>query len=605
MKTAEKTTPELIIAGGEMGERIRNFDWSTTPLGDPASWSQSLKTSISICLNSNFPIALYWGKDLTLIYNDAWSPIPGKKHPWALGQPAKKVWPDIWNDIEPQFIKAFNGEPGGSTDALLPMQRHGYIEECYFDFTFTPVHGESGKIEGIFNAVIETTYRILNESRSNFLNELTFFLTPAKTKEEVFAKLESFFRKNNKQVPFAFICAERNGQFDLIGSTHDAITGSILKKPFPFDKLTSSEGIIFIDDLGEYLTEIPKGYWPEEPKEAVMIPLVDSGGKLTEVIVCGINARRRYDEAFEAFFASVSNIISKTLNVLTTLAEERKRAEAFAEIDKAKTLFFSNISHEFRTPITLMLGPLEELLNRAAVHFDNSDRQNLEVTHRNSLRLLKLVNSLLDFSRIESGRHKATYVLTDICTYTKSLASNFRSVIEKAGLQFEVDTDAFIQPLYIDREMWEKIVFNLLSNAFKYTLSGKITISLSVDGDNALLTVEDTGVGIPESELPRMFERFHRVQSNAGRTYEGTGIGLSLIKELVQLHSGTISVESEEGKGSRFKVSIPFGKDHLPLNQVQETDNGLNDIISDAYVEEAVTLLGSNPDAGEPQTIRY
>src|SRR5689334_20150815 len=161
--------PDFLSGGGEMGERIRNFDWSKTSIGIPENWDESLKTSVSICLNSNFPIALYWGEELTLLYNDAWSSIPGNKHPLALGKPAREVWVDIWKEIEPEFKKAFDGIPGGSKGALLPMQRHGYTEECYFDFTFTPVRAANGKVKGVFNAVIETTYQVINERRNNFL----------------------------------------------------------------------------------------------------------------------------------------------------------------------------------------------------------------------------------------------------------------------------------------------------------------------------------------------------------------------------------------------------------------------------------------------------
>ncbi|HEY1054905.1 MAG TPA: ATP-binding protein, partial [Emticicia sp.] len=204
--------------------------------------------------------------------------------------------------------------------------------------------------------------------------------------------------------------------------------------------------------------------------------------------------------------------------------------------------------------------------------------------------LLKLVNTLLDFSRIESGRHQAHFVPTDISAYTKNLASNFRSVMEKAGLELIVEEGTIKEPVYLDKQMWEKIVFNLLSNAFKYTLKGRVTISLSTHGPNILLSVEDTGVGIPAKELPHMFDRFHRVQNTAGRTHEGTGIGLSLVKELVQLHNGEISVESKEDVGTKFTVSIPIGKSHLPATQIQETTDYI-DTISNVYVDEATSFL--------------
>jgi signal transduction histidine kinase len=179
-----------------------------------------------------------------------------------------------------------------------------------------------------------------------------------------------------------------------------------------------------------------------------------------------------------------------------------------------------------------MLGPLEDLLNGAQSHLTDEEKDKIETTHRNSMRLLRLVNNLLDFSRIEAGRAKAQFQLTDISTFTRDLAGGFRSAIENAGLYFNVNCEHIVQPIYVDRTMWEKIVLNLLSNAFKYTLTGGITVSLSVKNNNAELSICDTGVGIPHEELPNLFQRFHRVQNVTGRTHEGTGIGLSLVSDL-------------------------------------------------------------------------
>ncbi|MBV9962738.1 MAG: PAS domain S-box protein [Parafilimonas sp.] len=598
--------PDFLSGGGQMGERIRNLDWSKTPLGDPENWDQGLKTSVSICLNSNFPIALYWGEELALIYNDAWSPIPGNKHPWALGRTAKEVWKDIWAEIEPEFKKAFEGIPGGSKDALLPMQRHGYIEECYFDFTFTPVRAANGKIEGIFNAVIETTYRILSERRSNFLNNLSVALTSAHTQEKVFEIFNEFLKQNNNPVSFAFFYADNDGSPKLFAATDS--NGIKLNKPFPFKDVSEEKKIHLIKNIREYLKEVPKGYWKEEPVEAVILPITDLNEKVSHYIICGLNARRRYDEDYKSFFQSVIHIVTKIINTIFSLEEERKRAETLEELDKAKTIFFSNISHEFRTPLTLMLGTLEEVLKDEITAEENLQR--LEITHRNAMRLLKLVNTLLDFSRIESGRQKGNFAPVDLGSFTKNLTANFESIVEKAGLNFNVEINAINQAVYVDKSMWEKIVFNLLSNAFKYTLDGSITIRLFSKDDTVVFEVEDTGVGIPEKELPHMFERFHRVQNIVGRTYEGTGIGLSLIKELVQLHKGTVSVRSQEGKGSCFSVKLPFGKEHLPEDQIGFVQTEIESSLPNIYIDETTSLLDdaqaksfSDINDNEPLTI--
>lgn len=207
------------------------------------------------------------------------------------------------------------------------------------------------------------------------------------------------------------------------------------------------------------------------------------------------------------------------------------------------------------------------------------------------MRLLRLVNNLLDFSRLEAGKSKAKYQLTDIAAYTENIASSFRSVIENAGLELNVHCNRINEPVYVDKEMWGKILLNLLSNAFKYTFKGSITVSVYFENKNVLLKVKDTGVGIPEAELPNMFQRFHRVQNVVGRTYEGTGIGLSLVKELVQLHGGEISVSSKLNEGSEFTISIPARKEHVPADAIIEKEVALKAEIINVFIEEAASLI--------------
>ena len=277
---------------------------------------------------------------------------------------------------------------------------------------------------------------------------------------------------------------------------------------------------------------------------------------------------------------------------------ERSRAEALAEIDRAKTAFFSNVSHEFRTPLTLMLGPLEDVLgdltNIPTVHAER-----IKVAHRNGARLLRLVNALLDFSRIEAGRTKASFEPVDIGALTTELASTFRSACERAGLSLEVDCQTLAEATYVDREMWEKIVLNLLSNAFKFTLKGGIAVRLHGDAGKMVLEVADTGNGIPKSELPRLFERFHRVEGAGGRSFEGSGIGLALVQELVHIHGGEITVESEEGRGAVFRVRLPLGFAHLPADKIKAKGT-IAPVSADAYVEEALRWL---PDVSREDVI--
>ena len=222
------------------------------------------------------------------------------------------------------------------------------------------------------------------------------------------------------------------------------------------------------------------------------------------------------------------------------------------------------------------------------------------VAHRNALRLLKLVNTLLDFSRIEAGRVQAAYEPVNLCELTTDIASVFRSAIEKAGLKFTVDCEPIPEPVYVDREMWEKIVLNLLSNAFKFTFQGEIAVRLRAAGKRVELSVQDTGVGIPEDQLTRVFERFHRIENTRARSHEGTGIGLALVQELVKLHGGHVMAESVYESGSTFRVTIPLGRAHLPEERIGgQRSLASTALVRESWLDEAVHWLPSQSGAAD------
>jgi signal transduction histidine kinase/CheY-like chemotaxis protein len=336
-----------------------------------------------------------------------------------------------------------------------------------------------------------------------------------------------------------------------------------------------------------------------------VLPILPPGTDRTAfALVAGVSPRLPLDEAYRSFFDLLAAGVTTALVNARAYEEEKKRAEALAELDRAKTAFFSNGSHEFRTPLTLILGPVEELLRRGEPEVSPTAAGQLEVVYRNSLRLLKLVNTMLDFSRIEAGRIQAHYEPTDLAASTAKLASIFRAAIERAGLRLAVDCSPLPERVYVDREMWEKVVLNLLSNAFKFTLDGEIEVRLEARGREAVLTIRDTGVGIPAEEMPRIFERFHRVRNARGRTHEGTGIGLALVQELARLHGGTVRAESVLGEGSRFIVSVPLGVAHLDPRRIgipselAPTTTG-----ADAFVQEALRWLPGGEDDGDGERI--
>lgn len=276
--------------------------------------------------------------------------------------------------------------------------------------------------------------------------------------------------------------------------------------------------------------------------------------------------------------------------------EQKKQNQILRELNEAKTRFFANVSHEFRTPLSLILAPLGDLLNTWRATSNSDDLRKLEIINRNALRLEKLVNTILHFSRIEAGKEDAVFKPTDLAELTTLLAGNFRSVIESAGLVFVVDCES-TEPIYVNHDMWEKIVLNLISNAFKFTFHGTIEVSLRSYKRHVKLRVRDSGIGIASSNHALIFERFTRISGARSRSYEGTGIGLALVKELVHIHRGSIAVTSKEGEGSLFTVTILKGKSHLPVKSIYESkDKSIRSLLGSIYADETANWIPGEAD---------
>ncbi|ALM48180.1 hypothetical protein AMR72_04275 [Flavobacterium psychrophilum] len=592
------TIPDFLTSEGQLGEMIRNFNWASTSLGPISQWPQSLKTTINLMLNSKNPIWIGWGSENTFLYNDAYIDVLGiDKHDWALGQPASVVWEEIWDICGPLSDKVYNESLSTNNDDVqLFMQRGDFLEEVFYSFSYSPIFDEFGKVAGLFCPNFETTAKLLNARRSRTLSELAAKSLIEKTIEAAFASAVATLEKNKEDVPFAlFYLLDGSGKKAALVQHAGIELETISIFPAQF-KISDSNSLSEVLKNGKpqivSLKENPNlitGQAGKPVNNAIALLLTTTVGKPAGVLVCGINPTRRLDSDYVAFYETVAAHISAAIQNVTAIENERKRLEELAKIDRSKTAFFSNISHEFRTPLTLMLGPLEELLQRE--NLNEEDKETINTTHRNALRLLKLVNTLLDFSLMESGRLKAKFTPVNMAAVTENLAGNFRAIIEKAGLRLIVTASPLSEKVYLDNEMWEKIVFNLLSNAFKYTLQGSITVSITEESDKAVLKVADTGVGIPQNEIPNMFTRFHRIRNTTGRSFEGSGIGLSMIKELIQQHGGTISVESTEGIGSTFTVTIPFGKEHLAEDAITESSLDTNDMISGHFLREADAMV--------------
>ena len=581
MTDASESRRHALSGGGEMGQLMRSVDWSETPVGPPASWPQSLRTALSILLETGFPMYIAWGAEFTQFYNDGYRPILGStKHPAAMGLGTRQTFREIWHIIGPMFEGVMEGGTFSVTDFLLPLDRHGFVEECYFVFSYSPIREEAGNVGGVLVTVFETTERVLGARRLAILRELAAQSQHALSAPAACEIAASMLAKNLADTPFAliYLLDGPNGEPRLAGSSWPA--GDVTGRADPHDVAITDARFWPIAEV--CVTRQPKVVtfepdalaglfasteWPV-PSQAVVRAIFTPGSEQPRaVLVAALSPRLPFDEHYRSFFSLVAGHIGTAIASATALEEAKARAASLAEIDRAKTAFFSNVSHEFRTPLTLLLGPAEDAL-AAPDELSSEQLERWSVVQRNALRLSKLVNTLLDFARIEAGRVQASYEPVDLTALTAELVSMFRSAIERVGLSLRLELSEITEQAFVDRGMWEKIVLNLLSNALKFTFEGEVGVALHLVGDYFELTVHDTGIGIPSAHLPFIFSRFHRVEGARGRTHEGSGIGLALVAELAKLLGGEVSVQSAEGEGTRFSVRVRRGSTHLPADRI-------------------------------------
>ncbi|MBS0638226.1 MAG: response regulator [Proteobacteria bacterium] len=611
---AKPTANVFAAAGGEMATLIAETDWSALPIGPEAAWPQSLTTSLRILVTSRYAMWMAWGADLTMFYNDAYAPTLGVKHPWALGKPADQVWSEIWPDIGPRITKVMQtGSATWDEGLLLFLERSGYPEETYHTFSYSPLPDDDGSVGGMLCVVTEDTVRVVGERRLATLRDLGSQLASASTESDVCVAVEHALARNARDLPFSIVYLREPGSNRLrrvcqTGGVDDGLAPRHVDDaaglPWPAADILGGTATCIVHDVRGGGGLLPCGDWDRPPERVAIVPIPAQGQEPpVGLLIAGLNPYRPFQEAYAGFIDLVAAQIAGGLASAGAYEAERRRAEALAEVDRAKTVFFSNVSHEFRTPLTLMLGPLEEEIAALSKHRAGQEvAARLAVVQLNGLRLLRLVNTLLDFSRIEAGRMDARFYPVDLSQVTADLASTFRSACDRAGLVLTVACPPLPQPVYVDTDMWERIVLNLLSNAFKFTLKGGIIVRVEAVGEAAEFSVQDTGVGIPVHELPHLFDRFHRIKGQRGRTLEGTGIGLALVNELVQLHRGTIRVESAVDVGTTVTLRMSFGRAHLPERNVSETDspNDVGGIAAAAFVQEAMRWL---PEADDGATV--
>lgn len=578
MSEDKNSWPEVLLTSSdENAKRIYNTDWSNHPLGPIENWSPSFITILTTSIGSQFPALMLWGPDFTTFYNAGYAAILGEKQSWALGKPLQEVWPEAWDSLYGMLKGVIEtGKGSWAEDQIYHLHRNGYPEESYFTFSFARILDGRGGFGGILCTAIETTQKVIGERRLKALRELGNRAGVKLTVEEVCIESMQVIEQLSHDIPFAImtkLSADRSMadvvlSFGIVGSNE---TINILEKGNISYKHVLKSG------TPKLLKQIPSDIKLDtraegmDPVTSVMIlPInISSSTGLFGFLTVGISPHLPFDEFYTSFLDLLTGQISAAIGSAKVQEEVRERARALAELNHMKTAFFSNVSHEFRTPLTLLLGPLEHALEKAKGNDVVFDPGEFESIYRNALRLLKLVNSLLDFSRMEAGRMEASFEPVDLADYTKELASQFRAVMEKGDLKLEVTVEALSELIYVDRGMWEKIVLNLLSNAFKFTFHGSVQVFIKEHLNEVEFVVQDSGIGISSQELPKIFDRFHRIEGARSRSFEGSGIGLALVHEMVKLHFGKITAESTEGEGTIFRIKLHKGYAHLPADQIK------------------------------------
>jgi signal transduction histidine kinase/DNA-binding response OmpR family regulator len=544
-------------------------DWSATPLGPRDAWPALLRLVVDLCLDSDFPVQISWGQDLLLLYNEAYIPLLGaEKHPWALGRPASKVGPHLWPASEEHLREVMRtGRAYHSDDQRLIIDRHGYPEEAHFTFSLSAIRDADSKIVGLFNAITEVTQHILYERRLQVLRRLgAMSVTADDSLSSTCRAAVEVIGRNRKSVPFAAVYLR-----DLPGQGARRTAG------YGFDETaaTSCELVEFAPTSGPVLevlehgsTELVSGLrerhpgvfapgplGPLTPDQAFVLPVVMLGTRTPiGVLVLGVNPYWRPDDAYTAFASMAARQLGVIVTDAVSYQSERKRQQALAELDRARNEFFQNVGHELRAPLTMLLTPLQDILREPGVALPAAARDTVETSIRAGDRLQRVVDTLRDISRAESGALIPYREDIDLASVTADIVEGFRPVTE-GRLNLRVEIPAEPLRAYVDRTMWTTIVSNLANNALKFTREGEVAVSLSADESQVVLTVADTGVGIPRDEQAHIFERFHR--GTFADQQPGSGIGLALVADMTTAHGGAVEVESEPDQGSRFIVRLP------------------------------------------------
>ena len=538
MKPEHETPSEwlpFLSGGGQMGAMMRAHDWSHSPLGHPRTWPQALRTTVGLMLNSKFPMFVAWGPELGFLYNDSYAIILGEKHPMALGDRFHDIWREIWDDIHPLIVRALKGESTYMDRLPLRMNRHGYDEDTWFRFSYSPVRDEDGTVAGMYCACVEMTGEVLAE----------------RYREQENQRLMGLF----EQAPGIFaVLRGPDHVFEIANESYLQLIGrrELIGKP-------ARDALPEVADQG-FFELLDQVYQSGQPFVGHAVPVRvqrEASAPLEERYVDFVYQPIRGPKGdVEGIFVEGSDVTM------------RKRVEnELRAANRQKDQFLAMLAHELRNPLA-PITTAAQLLQRGSLDPQRA-RHASDIIVRQAEHMTDLVNDLLDVSRVTRGLAEIEKEDLDVAAVVNGAIEQVRPLLDMK--RHELRVEQWQQPLHVsgDRTRLVQVVSNILNNAAKYTPSGgQIALRVTSEGGEAVIAVSDNGQGIEPQVLPYIFDLFTQAERTPDRSQGGLGIGLALVKSLVALHGGRVAAFSQgPNKGSEFVIRLPL----LSSSEAQET----------------------------------
>jgi PAS domain S-box-containing protein len=580
---------------------LHSIPWETTPLGDMQEWPSNLRCAAELVLSMTRPACIFWGESLALLFNETFGTFLGAARAEYQGRPAAGISSELVQAVLKQAVLVLNSlQPDDPRPIQLILERNGNLEEMHFNLVLSPVPVGSGRAGGVICILEEITGPVQEKRRAALLQRLATRLARAPSMEEALDAVSLTLEAHLSDFPFALLYADRKPAALLAcagvtpgSEVAPALIGEDVTTSWPIEEICRSSEPVFVRDLQRKFGSVAQGNWSHPPSVAVGIRIAARDEMEPMIFIAALSPFQPRTERLLDMLAEIAHLLGDVFGRLRRTEQLRSHAESLSDLDAAKSLFYANLSHQFRTPLTLILAPIADLLAQGDTGLPKEARNILEIVERNAEKLLRLVDNLLDLSRVETGNLAPVFEPVDLSVLTREIAEVFRAPVEAAGLRYSVSASE-TGSICVDREMWEKILLNLISNALKFTREGEIGVVLEKTDQSIRLVVRDTGIGIPESEIPKVFDPYQQAAEMGARTLEGSEVSLALVKALVGLHEGTVEVESRFGEGTAFVVTFP---NNLPA---APSPSGVSDISlarrADSFVEEALRWLPQEED---------